>query len=195
MNTNECLLVFLGLSLILVFMFRNYPLCLVGNKKKTKKVKRKKKVTFTNNFPVVGPPQPTREPARMQIVSENFNHNKPQQPGNMLRGAVVMPQFQQGKQNEPTMRYENYSNPNYPLLQKQHKDQQRPILPPPMETNPRKQDMAPLMPQNGTATPQMEVERLSLQNAGTHQESMSGDNFFSSGNLSPANSSEYGSPW
>jgi len=182
----------------------------------------KQKAQYTSTL---GHPQATREPSRMQAVRENFNStatnnfqqfaNRPQMSG----GGATMPvayqtagvdprriiePMTQAPQNAPMMRYSD----NQP--QQMH---QAPLNavgaygahqgghqgpPPPIETNPRRQqeqaNVVPLTPQ-GMATPQQELERMAVNAAATHGESMSGDNFFASGGLSPANGSEFGSPF
>jgi hypothetical protein len=237
MEENEYIWCFLFLAVIAMVVLHNYPPVFTKGRKRDftppKKPARMppKQEAYANQM--LGPPQPTREPQRMQAVRQNFQqaatqsfeqfqpqqHTMPvayQTAG--MDPRTVMEPLTQAPQPSVTARYQDGSSGQMRYAQQpavpQHHNQ--PPLqvtqpqgspyeyapqgggpPPAMQTNPRRgeqQGMAPLMPQGGMATQQREMERFSLQQAATHGESMSGDNFFQSGGLSPANGSEWGSP-
>lgn len=219
-DENQYLWCFLFVAVIVMVMFRSYPMIFPRKKiqEGLKVTKRKVKLqqlppkqeAIAQNRLVISPPQPTRDPPRIQAVQEGFQQplNQQTMPPSYQSAGMDPRQIYAMRNNSPqpaiTSRYESFSNPQeMPQYQSelsgmraQYAPQGGP--PPPMETNPRKQEnspnMASLMPQNGMATPQQELERQNLQNVATHDEAMSGDNFFTSGGLSPANGSEWGSP-
>lgn len=195
MDTNQYLWCFLGIAIILLIILRSYPIpiCRKPQKENFESKKKDKKA---------GQPQQTRQPQKM-VVTQNTQSFNPPPPPQLSDRPNNYPQ------NAPPLTYQNsYQDQNYEDNQaynqnfiQQNDGYDQPVQPmgppPPIETNPRKDmnSMNDMIPQ-GVATPEREMERFTLQNAvANHSESMGGDNFFSGGGLSPANGSEFGSPF
>lgn len=214
MEESQYLWCFLLVTIIAMIALHNYPLVFTRKKKgkelSDQTVTRYKKTMSKPAHQYVqyqGDPQRAMEATRYgsQIAGyEGFanpmvSNNAPDNRHMRYAQQPAVPQQYdepplQIMQPDRTMPYqqENADPIRSNLYQQQSQGHQGP--PPPIETNPRKQDATLQMPQNGIATPQQEIERFSLQEAATHTESMSGDNFFQAGGISPANGSEWGSP-
>lgn len=171
MERTESCWIFLGIAILFLMMVHPYVISVKTSESFSTKKKKPKTPPKQETQNMIQAPQLTR-PA--------IQYNQYQPPNGY-------------PQNAPTMRYENMDNLVYDQLQMSQPiepQMSQPMTqpmgpPPPIETHPRKDYDEPQQVPQGVMATQPEP----------HPESMGSDNFFSGGGLSPANGSEFGSPF